>query len=396
MTALLLLSLVSCIVSWLWYKVKYRKGLTALELKMKVGLDANKQKNLLLHSSIKDVFKPLLGNIHARFQYNDVELSERVNLHAKQSNKFISLVPGASAVAKLSLPDIKEYRFQSAYLFFEDLFRFFSFPAKSKLSQQIVNLPLTLDKETHTIFPEKSREESVRIEKLRRVDGELLRYKKFEASDDVRRIVWKVFAKNRELVVRQAEIFNPYASHIDIYASFYSALDGSSLFHDHLAELLNFYKNILWTWTDEMKSAEYQVNLHLDQKVKIPSSDLDSDAYKISLSSWQTDLPTRDFVKKGKGQMIFLHSLIPHKEIEQVLSKIDTGTKVCYISLGRAFQSRLSTAWFRLIFLRPKEDKLSKISNTWGLHPLKSLMQKNDEKNIHTLKEEIQALTIIE
>ena len=90
------------------------------------------------------------------------------------------------------------------------------------------------------VQPKKTEETNMRIEEMRKVEGELLNYKNFETNDDVRRIVWKIYAKNKELVVRIPETNDPYASHIYFYASFYNAISNdvyeefNEVFLDHL------------------------------------------------------------------------------------------------------------------------------------------------------------------
>ena len=58
---------------------------------------------------------------------------------------------------------------------------------------------------TPKIEPKSTKNDDVRTNQLRKISGEWLEYKKYEATDDIRRIVWKVFAKNKELIVRKQE-----------------------------------------------------------------------------------------------------------------------------------------------------------------------------------------------
>ena len=78
------------------------------------------------------------------------------------------------------------------------------------------------------------------------MEGEYLNYKNFENNDDVSRIVWKIYAKNKELVVRIPEIMDPYASHVYLYASFFTSFNvaGSTPVE---VPFLNYYKAMIWT-----------------------------------------------------------------------------------------------------------------------------------------------------
>src|SRR5262249_46351843 len=118
------------------------------------------------------------------------------------------------------LPVIREYDVDKLVVYFEDIFQFFSFSASVRVDQSFFTKPRTSATPDETISPKKTEAESVRIQELRRVQGEFLNYKNFEDNDDVRRIVWKIYAKNGELVVRTQEIFDPFASHTWFYCSY--------------------------------------------------------------------------------------------------------------------------------------------------------------------------------
>ena len=71
-----------------------------------------------------------------------------------------------------------------------------------------------------------------------------MNYKDFESGDDVRRIVWKIFAKNKELVVRIPEVINPYASHLHFFASFQNSMIAAD--SNYAAGMLDYYKDIIF------------------------------------------------------------------------------------------------------------------------------------------------------
>ena len=82
-------------------------------------------------------------------------------------------------------------------------------PVHQNMGGNFYQAPDTLPQASSEISPKQTNTMDVHIEQLRKVEGDLLHYKSFEAGDDVRRIVWKVFAKNRELVVRIPERMEP-------------------------------------------------------------------------------------------------------------------------------------------------------------------------------------------
>src|SRR5690606_39221073 len=118
-----------------------------------------------------------------------------------------------------------------------------------------------------------------------------------EAGDDVRRIVWKVYARNRELVVRVPELFEPYASHLYFYASFEAAVKKQWTGDGYLTEMLNYYKNRVWTVYDTLAKNEWELRYIPDQQFQIPElgNEAERVARTISNSEWQQDLPVSTY-----------------------------------------------------------------------------------------------------
>ena len=99
---------------------------------------------------------------------------------------------------------------------------------------------------------------------MRKVEGEFLNYKNFENNDDVRRIVWKIYAKNKELVVRIPEMMDPYASHVYLYASFFSSSISKAM-RTVEDPFLNYYKVITWSVYQNLVKQGFEVRYIPDQ-----------------------------------------------------------------------------------------------------------------------------------
>src|SRR5690606_36307087 len=118
---------------------------------------------------------------------------------------------GISGKSSLQLPDIKEYELRGGFIFFEDMLHLVSLTVAQPVNGHFYQPPVLYGEEDDTgVFPKKTESMDVRIDEMRRVEGEYLHYKDFEPGDDVRRIVWKVYAKSRNLDVRMPESFEPY------------------------------------------------------------------------------------------------------------------------------------------------------------------------------------------
>ena len=143
-----------------------------------------------------------------RLQYDGNNISPKfapIAIHPK--NDFFSM--HTKGCYNWPLKNIKEYDISSGIIYFEDFFQFFSFAGSLPSNGSFFYGPPKKSTGTLMVQPKKTEETNRRIEEIRKVEGELLNYKNFETNDDVRRIVWKIYAKNKELVVRVPETIDP-------------------------------------------------------------------------------------------------------------------------------------------------------------------------------------------
>jgi hypothetical protein len=299
--------------------------------------------------------------------------------------QFISFNTGLISKNTLLLPDIKAYSFSHAFIYFEDMLHFFSFAASFKTHHIICNLPHSLMMDTQALPPKKTDEEKVRIEQLRKVEGELLSYKKFEDSDDVRRIVWKIFAKNKELVVRVPEIMDPFASHIYLYASFFNTLQ-FSLYPDYQQVMLNRFKNCVWTIYNALSQQEFDVAYQHDQDITTPHQDIDKTRYTIACSAWHQTKTLSDYFKPQHGSALCIHSYTSPVELEQLIAEADPKTTIFFVQLSSVFKSNYILHWLLRLFVQPKTDHLSALRNKWAIHPLKFQTLKKEKVLLSLLK----------
>ncbi len=156
----------------------------------------------------------------------------------------------------------------------------------------------------------------IRIDEMRKVEGEFLNYKNFETNDDVRRIVWKIYAKNKELVVRIPETNDPYASHVYFYASFYNNI--SNDFYKKFNDVfLNSYKTIVWNVFEQLYSQNNSIKYITDQEVKSVYADdeLQKIKYIISTSVWQQSKDIASYFNNQYGSVICISSLTDAKQL---------------------------------------------------------------------------------
>ncbi|HYD22415.1 MAG TPA: DUF58 domain-containing protein [Flavipsychrobacter sp.] len=385
-TGLILLSLLSTVASWIYFMYLDGKRKSGLEVEFTMETVKGKKNKLFLNAMVKGIFRPLLGFVKGRLFYDNYEMTDRFSL---LSNKLKERSWQRAAIvgrSRLELPDIKEYQLKGGFVYFQDMLHIFSLAVAQPISGHFYQPPVLAEDDDREVYPKKTEQMDVRIEQMRRVEGEPLSYKDFEAGDDVRRIVWKVYAKNRELVVRIPEMFEPYASHLYFYASFHAAVKAAWLNEGYLKEMLNYYKNYVWTVYDTLSKKEWEMRYMPDQTLTVPEhlTEAEKSARIISNSSWHADKSVAMYFKPKQGAVLCISSLVDPEELRNVISQCDASTVVYFVKVSRVFRHFVAWNWVkRLIFLPPK-DRLSKLRGTWVFSPIRLQIQRR-EKEIESI-----------
>lgn len=370
--ALIAFSLLSALICWLYGLWLVRRRGVALELDFK---ERPNGRGLWLESLMKGARRPFLGFIKARLVYDGKQLSDTFLLASNQGRTRMGLkreaVSGKSVVA---FPDIREYDIDGAFVYFEDMLRLFSFPIRQKKQGRFYQPPRAVDAEGKEVAPKKTEQTDIRIERMRRVEGEYLNYKDFETGDDLRRVVWKVYARSRELVVRIPEIMDPYASHIYFYASFYTDLRNPSGQGALSMALLNHYKNRVWTAYDTLQKQGIEVRYKPDR------TGVEGDVQRqISQAQWQDALPAANYFDARQGSVLCISSMNEPDDVRQALDSCGPDTVVYFIKLSDTFKSNLGLTLLARIFLRPPDDPLKRLRLQWSISPLRLQLLKREK-----------------
>jgi hypothetical protein len=380
------LSVISTFASYAYFLwLKKKKG-SRLEVAFTTETAKGKQNKLYMNARLEGAFRPVLGFVKGRLYYDDQIMTDRFSLMSnKLKDKSLQRVAIAGK-SRMLLPDIKEYDIKGAFVYFQDMLHIFSLASAQPMSGHFYQPPVLTGKEDADVFPKKTETMDVRIEQLRKVEGEPLNYKDFEAGDDVRRIVWKVYAKNRELVVRIPEMYEPYASHLYFYASFYAAVNAQWLSEGYLAEMLNYYKNSVWTVYDTLSHKEWEMRYIPDQSFSIPEqlSEAEKTAKIISNSTWHKDTALPQYFNTKSGTVLCVSSLSDPQELRNVLDRCDASTVVYFVKVSNVFKHYAALSLIGRLIFQPPQDRLSKLRTRWTFSPMRLQMQKR-EKEIEEL-----------
>ncbi|RQO30827.1 hypothetical protein DBR32_08895 [Taibaiella sp. KBW10] len=385
---LLLFSLLSTLVAYLRYRIqaKHKKASFDLNLSM-TGID---NQELVIRPTLHHAWRPFLGFISGRMLLANKTLSAPFLLSSTKWRKNSLIAAHIYGTNALYFKDIKEYQVQGAYIYFEDMFRLIRLPLKQAAIGSFYNPPTATQDHSATVQPQASMDMDVRIEQMRKVEGEYLNYKQFEYGDDVRRIVWKIYGKSRELVVRNPETRNPYASEILMYASFYQSIGTLTADSPLADELLNYYKNAVWSLYRQLnKPDELLVQYIPEQKISLSSTELADEQVQrqIAHSVWQSHTDIIPYFDTKRGSVFCIHSLSSLSTVQQLLDQIQSDQYVHFVTLSDCFEGS-KRFWIRKIFFQDTAtQQATSIGASWRIAPQRYLIQKNEAALKQLLKQ---------
>jgi hypothetical protein len=265
------------------------------------------------------------------------------------------------------------------------MFQLFSFTAQCKVADHFIVQPQQLSSPGFAVQPKKTEQVNTRIERIRKVEGEFLNYKNFEHNDDVRRIVWKIYAKNKELVIRIPETNDPSASHIYFYASFYDSLS-SPVNGDFGQAFLNHFKTVVWN-TYYQLSKQYPMLKYIpDLESTAMFSDEPAQKIKliISTSRWHQQKNLQEYFKKAEGTVLCISSLADRSQIENTLRGLGKEVVIVFVKLSKIFIAKPSD-WVEWVFIKPSKNNLLHLKPSWNMSPFKRKLIENENKLLSIL-----------
>ncbi len=382
--SLALLSVVVSFIFFLYYKRK--KGID-----FRIGTDLKESE---LHDKqtvrlfIHPVLKPFFGFIKLRLLYDRDNFSQKFSLLESSRRKFFSTT--IEGTYHWPLPQIKEYHVEKAILYFEDVFQFFSIAVDLPAKNIFFTQPTSKIVKDLKVSPRKTEETNTRIEELRKVEGEHLNYKNFENNDDVRRIVWKIYAKNKELVVRIPEIMDPYASHIYLYASFYSRFDTEGNGPVEVP-FLNYYKTLTWNIYQNLVKQGFEVRYIPDQEVakNNVSDEQQWVKYSISTSKWHQSKDLKTYVKTNDASIVVISSLSDASEVHDLIEKHGRDITFIFIKLTESLFKPNVFDWVQWVFVQNQKNDIEVYKRAWSFSPLRVKIMQN-EKRLREILEKYQ------
>lgn len=313
---------------------------------------------------IYGIRKPLFGFARVKLIFDSFAASEELLLDRSiyENRKKIGML----SQKPLWLPNVKDYRVKYSFVHFEDFFHLFSWPFREAEYGGVFTEPPRRDEAEVPIITTKSEDPVLKIVQHKVAKGELLDYKKYAPGDDIRRIIWKNYARARELTVRTHDRTFPYVSHINVLVSFY---DGSPPNRPLAlkAFLLDIYKEKVRQVIDSILEQGFTVKLIIDQSI---SMHYELDAYqamlyRVSAAGWQKQLPLDVYIRdnfhrlKGGSNLLVFSSLCPLAQLENLSNGRPQDLNLCFYDAAETFQKSQPPSLVRRVFFVNALDALA-------------------------------------
>jgi hypothetical protein len=383
---LFILSLVSAFVTWSFFINSVGNKSITTQVKFGDGQKAQAGWVTLVISIQGQVFRPLLGSIQSRLIFSDRRMTDKIILDANIPKPKHWWRLGISGQGQTLLHDRGIYDVEKVLISFTDMFGLVSLPCGVAFNQQLYTLPQQLEPKSIKANPNSTEEQLQRIDIPKRVEGEHVNYKEFEAGDNINRIVWKIYAKSGQLVVRIPETKDPYASHVYFYVSFFHGLKMQGGIFE--IELLNVYKDQVRNLFEALQRNGYDVRIPQDQEMPKLSgnSEKHNELFQITAASWQNSLNPLAFVKPEKAAFVCVSSLTPSSEIESIVKVIPASIPLVIVKLSDAIPSPFKIS-IKDIFFKPEKHPADALRQPWLLSSLRRDLIKNEKVIEATIKQ---------
>lgn len=375
---LCLLSIITLIASYVYFRVKEHQGKIKVSLFMPEGKTPQAGK-VKVEIEIEKILRPLFGSVEVRLLFPEWNLTDNILL-SENKGIFLNPLNTISGSGWIDLHHRGRHQAEEVQILFTDMLKLVTLPVTLQSVNKLLTLPRELKQEEFQIFPSATEEEDVRIPIPKRIQGELLNYKDFESGDDIRRIVWKIYARSGELVVRVAETRDPYASHVYIAPGFYNNLI-DEFDHDAGQELLNFYKDYLRQVYSAVSANNSKVRLLHDQDFNSEEADkeLSANLLYLATAKWQTESKPYEALVQPKTAVVCLSSATDASELIALTEYLPIHVPVIVFALSTCIEAKMVPG-MKKFFFKNETDPLDDIRSGWWISPLRRKLKLNEQK----------------
>lgn len=326
---------------------------------------------------VTDIIQPFMGFVRVRLLKNEQICSESI-LMLPCNESGIFFLGGKMMSAPLTQSDvIREEKMDGIIFHFEDPFRFFSFSLKCPIQIERLRLPDTdVEGSEWMMIKHPDREEQHTPFQQNRL-GDWFRLKSFESGDDVRRIVWNLYAKHKALMVRQQDTHQSYGDTLRVFVSF-RVTAAISLNSSLLLFFESFYKQRIYSLVGGLLKEDVLIDWRTESVEWEKGITVELLAIILSKSSFQNIATLPNLSASDSPSIVFISSM---EDETHLLTYSRLWPEAIFVLVDLHNAVNPPSWWFRLshLLIQPPMDDRNDIATSWWRHPLKRYVIKQSK-----------------
>ena len=149
-----------------------------------------------------------------------------------------------------------------------------------------------------------------------------------------------------------------------------------------MAEMLNYYKNCVWSVYDTLAKKEWDMRYIPDQSFNIPEqlTEPEKAARIISNSIWHRARPLQQYFNPRQGSVLCISSFTDPADLAGLLEQCDGSTVIYLVKTSHVLKSYAALNLLTRIIIRPPKDRLSKLRARWAFSPMRFQVARREQE----------------
>lgn len=326
---------------------------------------------------VTNLIQPFLGFVRIHLLKNETVCSESILLlPSSESNLFF--FSGTMVSPPLTQSDIIRAEIMDGLVIhFEDPFRFFSFSIRRSLHLERLRLPDADAEATSWMTIKHPDREEQHTDTQQPRPGDWFRLKSFESGDDVRRIVWHLYARHKALMVRQQDQHQPYGDTLRVFVSF-QVTTALPLDSTLLLFFETYYKQRLYALIGGLLQEGLLVDWRTNTLSWEKAITADSLAVLLANASFHSENNPRELTSSDSPSIVFISSIDDITHITSY-STLWPNAIVVFIDVKNALKPPTWFMRFKQLWVKPSYLTNTEMQFAWWRHPAKRQIEQHTE-----------------
>lgn len=311
---------------------------------------------------VEPVFQPFLGALQLRLKRNQQWDEEVIIMSPTPSYRFHLGHIAMQGQLKHSIPAIRVEQVDGIMIHLVDTFHFFSFSLYLPIQLQYEQKPIEGEEKPQLLLRGNSDIDEVKtmLSQKKRAD-DLFQLKSFEPGDDIRRIVWKLFARHRTLMVRKPDMEKEYSKNTKVLVIFdFSPLMNSK--GDLLTYLEALYKQKVYNVVCGLLANGRPIDISFngrDWHTGVTNSQLRT---LITNVNYNETIALHELKGDSIPNIVFTSSLSQMQYLDALQS---FRMQWVLVDVFHALNAPLDSFWTYQLIIRPNNYRQYRIHRTW-------------------------------